>query len=220
VALLAPALHAAPIPDPEPNRKFPNGNECAQDDKIKLGEYVQFHYELFIDESSKKGEHGQMAESSYENGFPYSFLVGFFQVIRGMDQGFKGVCFDDAHTNFTLIIPPDLAYGWKGFGTHIPGDATIRYEIHILDAQDAPFPKRNQFKELDTNEDGYLDEAELLPFFQKRGEETVPANLWDFDDKNQNHLIDWEEFVGPKGDTPEVNPYGYVYSKVPKKAEL
>lgn len=37
------------------------------------------------------------------------------------------------------------------------------------------------------------------------GQDSVPDELWEAEDKNKDGVIDWDEFSGPKG---EVNPMG------------
>jgi hypothetical protein len=46
-----------------------------------------------------------------------------------------------------------------------------------------------------------LDKDEIEKYFENNGYD-VPAELWEREDTNKDGVISWEEFSGPKGDTP------------------
>jgi hypothetical protein len=54
---------------------------------------------------------------------------------------------------------------------------------------------------IDTNGDGFLSGEEIEAFFGQQGR-PVPDGLWENEDKNGDGSISWEEFSGPKGDSP------------------
>ena len=62
---------------------------------------------------------------------PFAFTLGVGSVIRGWDQGVVGMKVGGLRR---LIIPPELAYGANGSGP-IPGNATLVFEIELLDVQ-------------------------------------------------------------------------------------
>ena len=64
-----------------------------------------------------------------------------------------------------------------------------------------PPPPPNFFDQIDLNKDGVLDKDEIERYFQDLGHE-VPEQLWEMEDKNKDGVISWEEFSGPKGDSP------------------
>ena len=54
---------------------------------------------------------------------------------------------------------------------------------------------------IDTDGDGTISKAEIDAFFEQQGR-PVPEGLWENEDKDGDGVISWEEFSGPKGDSP------------------
>lgn len=72
---------------------------------------------------------GAVFDSSL-GGPPFTFVLGAGQVIRGWDQGIPGMRVGGLRR---LVIPPDLAFGSAGAGGVIPPNATLIFEVQLLD---------------------------------------------------------------------------------------
>ena len=75
---------------------------------------------------------GKKFDSSAGTGHPYEFVLGEGQVIKGWDQGIPGTKVGGKRQ---LRIPPDLAYGAGGFTTLIPPNATLIFDVQLVDAK-------------------------------------------------------------------------------------
>ena len=72
---------------------------------------------------------GREFDSSYGRG-PVRFPLGAGRVIRGWDEGVAGMKVGGKRK---LVIPPDLGYGSRGAGGVIPPDATLIFEVDLLE---------------------------------------------------------------------------------------
>jgi peptidylprolyl isomerase len=79
---------------------------------------------------------GKIFDQSYGRA-PFDFTLGTGQVIKGWDQGIKGMKVGGKRK---LTIPSDLAYGPQGQPPTIPGGATLVFEVELLKAEAAPKP--------------------------------------------------------------------------------
>jgi len=76
------------------------------------------------------GAKGAKFDSSHDRGTPFSFSLGRGQVIKGWDEGVAGMKIGGKRT---LLIPPALGYGARGAGGVIPPNATLLFEVQLVD---------------------------------------------------------------------------------------
>ena len=76
---------------------------------------------------------GDVFDESRSHDNPLSFEIGAGQVISGWEQGVSGMKVGEVRK---LTIPPELGYGARGVGDAIPPNATLVFEIELLDVNE------------------------------------------------------------------------------------
>ena len=95
----------------------------------KTGQNCIMHYTGWLYENGAKGA---KFDSSLDRGRPFEFSIGTGHVIKGWDEG---VATMKVGGKRTLIIPPELGYGARGAGGVIPPNATLIFEVELLDVK-------------------------------------------------------------------------------------
>jgi FKBP-type peptidyl-prolyl cis-trans isomerase FkpA len=93
---------------------------------------VSVHYTGWLYDPKAADKHGTKFDSSKDRGEPFSFKLGARQVISGWDQGVAGMKVGGTRT---LVIPSELAYGTRGAGGVIPPNATLVFDVELLDVR-------------------------------------------------------------------------------------
>ncbi len=89
------------------------------------GQKVKVHYTGWL-------LSGKQFDSSIPSGKPFSFTLGAREVIKGWDEGVAGMKVGGKRQ---LRIPPDLAYGDRGYPGAIPPNATLIFDVQLLGVQ-------------------------------------------------------------------------------------
>jgi FKBP-type peptidyl-prolyl cis-trans isomerase FkpA len=95
------------------------------------GKQVKVHYTGWLWDANAPENKGKKFDSSVDRGMPFTFVVGVGQVIAGWDEGVAGMKVGEARR---LIIPGHLAYGARGVPGLIPANATLVFDVELLDA--------------------------------------------------------------------------------------
>ena len=95
----------------------------------KTGQTCVMHYTGWLYENGAKGK---KFDSSVDRGQPFEFPIGQGRVIAGWDEGVSTMKVGGKRT---LIIPPQLGYGARGAGGVIPPNATLMFDVELLDVK-------------------------------------------------------------------------------------
>lgn len=93
--------------------------------EAKDGDIVKVHY-------TGTFENGEKFDSSLDRGEPIEFQLGSGMVIKGWDMGIKGMKIGGKRK---LIIPGDLAYGQEGRPGKIPPNATLLFDVELMEVK-------------------------------------------------------------------------------------
>ena len=96
------------------------------------GRRLVVHYSGWLYDSAAPDHRGQPFDSSRTAGQPYDFVLGAAQVIPGWERGIAGMKVGGSRE---LTIPSRLAYGTQGSPPVIPPDATLVFEVELMDVR-------------------------------------------------------------------------------------
>jgi rhodanese-related sulfurtransferase len=145
-------------------------------EEAQVGMTVSVHY-------TGKLEDGTVFDSSRPRGEPFNFILGQGRVIKGWEQGILGMLVGEMRV---LTIPSELGYGANGAGELIPPDATLIFEVELLDVNWPPqLLEINETKLIDEQkkgglvidirrkeewiETGFIEGSELITAFESNG---------------------------------------------------
>jgi FKBP-type peptidyl-prolyl cis-trans isomerase FkpA len=121
--LVAPAVSAADLV--KTDTVVGKGKEAVS------GRTVDVNYTGWLHDPKAPNQRGKQFDSSVGRG-PFSFPLGAGRVIPGWDQGVAGMKVGGKRT---LVIPPELGYGSRGAGGVIPPNATLVFDVELLDVK-------------------------------------------------------------------------------------
>jgi peptidylprolyl isomerase len=94
-----------------------------ENQKPTNGQTVKVHYSGYL-------TNGTMFDSSVKRDEPFSFTLGSGQVIKGWDEAIAKM---KKGEQYRVIIPSELGYGERGAGGVIPPNATLIFDVQLVD---------------------------------------------------------------------------------------
>lgn len=136
VFVLAGCEQSGPAGAPAPSSSITNLKITdiveGQGTVAEAGKSVQVHYTGWLYDESAKDFKGTKFDSSRDRGQPLSFPLGAGRVIPGWEQGIEGM---KTGGQRHLVIPSHLAYGERGAGRAIPPNATLFFEVELIEVR-------------------------------------------------------------------------------------
>lgn len=125
-----PAPAAAATPTGGKVHKLPSGLQyedmvVGSGKMAEPGMNVSVHYTGWLTDGTK-------FDSSLDRNQAFQFQLGAGMVIRGWDEGVKGMRIGGKRK---LTIPSDMGYGAQGAGGVIPPNATLVFDVELLDVK-------------------------------------------------------------------------------------
>ena len=108
------------------DRKVGTGAEAV------AGRRVTVHYTGWLFDATRPENKGRKFDSSRDRNDPFTFRLGGREVIEGWDRGVAGMKVGGERT---LTIPAEMGYGSRGAGGVIPPNATLLFEVELLDVR-------------------------------------------------------------------------------------
>jgi FKBP-type peptidyl-prolyl cis-trans isomerase len=120
---------AGDLPNEPINELYKIDKSIGKGLEAKIGKSVFVHYTGWLYDSSAKEGRGKKFDSSKDRGETFNFALGAGMVIKGWDEGVTGMREGGERT---LIIPPIMGYGSRGAGGVIPPNATLIFDVELV----------------------------------------------------------------------------------------
>ncbi|MYM69953.1 FKBP-type peptidyl-prolyl cis-trans isomerase [Pseudoduganella sp. FT55W] len=129
----APVVVGSATPGPAAEQLIVTDTVVGTGKEATVGATVYMHYTGWLYRPLAKHMHGKMFDTSIARGEPLDFVLGAGRVIKGWDQGIKGMKVGGKRT---LIIPADLAYGSRPTpGGNIPPNSALIFDVELVDVK-------------------------------------------------------------------------------------
>lgn len=122
----------AALPDGEVSDLTVVDQRVGDGETAEAGMLAVVHYTGWLYDPEAADRRGTKFDSSRDRGQPFSFPLGAGRVIKGWDQGVAGM---QVGGQRLLFIPPGLGYGANGAGNVIPPNATLVFDVELLEVR-------------------------------------------------------------------------------------
>jgi peptidylprolyl isomerase len=113
---------------------------------------IQNHYKVHVNYRGTL-EDGTEFDSSFKRKKPFVFQIGLGEVILGWEKGLMGMKIGGKRT---IKIPSELGYGSRGSGELIPPNATLIFEVEIVDIFEPGYSKLYSVDLIKKQKEGFV----------------------------------------------------------------
>lgn len=118
---------------PEEKIAYGRGEIQIQEQKLGKGKTAVQGKQVAIRVTGRLQEGGKVFFEQADPKSPYRFRIGANQVVRGLEAGVEGMRVGGQRR---LVVPSVMGYGERGAGQAVPPNATLLYDVELLDVQD------------------------------------------------------------------------------------
>jgi FKBP-type peptidyl-prolyl cis-trans isomerase len=120
-----------PVPSPAPQEVITSSGlrykdlQVGEGAEATKGKTVEIHYVGWLEDNTK-------FDASQDPSHPLTFRIGIDDVIQGWHQGITGMKVGGRRR---LVVPPELGYGKQGMGRIVPPNATLIFEVELVNVR-------------------------------------------------------------------------------------
>jgi FKBP-type peptidyl-prolyl cis-trans isomerase FkpA len=129
LALVPGLLHAAPAANGKTFQK--TDTKVGSGQLAVTGSTVTVNYTGWLFSPKGPQQHGARFDSSYDTNKPVTFKVGAGTVIKGWDEGVRGMKVGGKRT---LIVPAAMGFGKEGLGP-VPSTSNLIFDVELIDVK-------------------------------------------------------------------------------------